>query len=260
MTAPEVSRSTETLRLRPSCASTLKQRQKEEMLHTVTVQHQAVCNSVRFGKYYDDSSRDSEIKKKKENPTRSMHPPHLTNKRFAWTARDVQSLCSSGMQRLVFFVCVFKIRCSDVKPTHTLVRELVRPRLNPFTPTGLGVVLLHGSVGTKGLTLIWTGAYLLSSFPTGSYGCLWHWLLRVLHFRKKKRKSACLPPWDQIKVWYWVLVFEEDNESCIAFISAAAVVLPVWTCGRDPSSPTNKRFISPVAIPIRHRPVSNNPA
>lgn len=46
MTAPEVSRSTGTLPLRPSCASTLKQRQDASRW---TVRRQAVCNSVRFG-------------------------------------------------------------------------------------------------------------------------------------------------------------------------------------------------------------------
>lgn len=65
------------------------------------------------------------------------------------------------------------------------------------------------------------------------------------------------------KVWYWVWSFRADNESCIAFISTAAVVLTVQTGGRDPSSPTEEHFISPAAVPIRrlstHSPVSNNP-
>lgn len=85
---------------------------------------------------------------------------------------------------------------------------------------------------------------LLSSFHTGSYGCLWHCLYCIWG----NEKPARLPPWAQIKF--------ADNESCIAFISAAAVVL-------TPSSPTDGRFYFPRRrsnkTPLQHSPVSNNP-
>ena len=46
------------------------------------------------------------------------------------------------------------------------------------------------------------------------------------------KKKVCSPPSmrsDKVRVWS----FRGYNESCTAFISALAVVSPVWTCGRD---------------------------
>lgn len=78
-------------------------------------------------------------------------------------------------------------------------------------------------------TLIWG----LSGFRTGSYGCLWHASCVCecvcTAFRKKE---VCSPPSVRShKVWHRVWSRRADNESCIAFISALAVV---FACARDP--------------------------
>lgn len=72
-----------------------------------------------------------------------------------------------GCKGCFVFLYFFRYkRCSDVKPTHTLVRELVRYRYKHGTP-----------LAVKGLTphLDW-GDFPPScpAFRTGSYGCLWH--------------------------------------------------------------------------------------
>lgn len=86
----------------------------------------------------------------------------------------------------------FDFNCSvfdDVKPAHAGQKN------GPLTPTALGL--------------------LLSSYHTGSYGCLWHCSCTAF------RKSLSPPPWGQIKFRIGFGLWE-DNESCIAFISAVA--------------------------------------
>lgn len=184
MTAPEVSRSTETPFPRPCCASTPKQRRWD--CATLGL----VCKLVRFGNFNNGlfffgggSSQNAEM-------TLEMRGLHTWRVKFVDCAR-----------------VRWNARWSEK----------------------------NWSVNAD---------FERESSHTGSYGCLWHdscvcVCVCVLHLGKKK--SLCLPPWDQIKVWHRVWSLRADNESCIAFILAlgccfACADLRMWPFPLRPTS------------------------